>query len=100
MRISHSESNENKPEKTKRVLVRLDATNMIASDGTDQQAFAYAVIGMPAKAAYSNVADATSASDPFTAVQLVQALIAALAVSNSAYTLDETRIPRLVAGES
>jgi hypothetical protein len=96
MRVSHSVSNEFKPVKTKRVLLRLDVSGF-TSPTQPAGAFAYVVIGMPETGLYQNAA---LDDDPLDAVSLVQLLIGALAQSNSASTLDETRIPRLVAGES
>jgi hypothetical protein len=99
MRISHSKSNENKPVQTNRVLVRIDLTGVNA-DGQEGVAFAYAVVGMPEKTLHNTVGAAVAGDDPVTDVFMLQLLIGALAVSNSAVTLDETRIARLLNGES
>jgi len=99
MRISHSESNENKPLKTRRVLVRLDVTG-VTDAGQEGVAFAYAVVGMPERTLYKNAVSAASGDDPVTDTWLLEMLIAALAVNNSSAVLDETRITRLLNGES
>lgn len=46
VRVSHSISNENKPNKTSRVLARVDLKGF-ARDGSLFTAFAYVVVGMP-----------------------------------------------------
>jgi len=97
MRVSHSESNENKPIKTKRVLVRLDFGGFTKSLQPGV-AFAYLVIGMP----LGGLLDVPSIADgaELTALQMAQMLVGAVAVSSTAATLDETKVPRLSAGES
>jgi len=102
MKVSHSESNENKPSKTRRVMVRLDVTG-VAPDGSPKSAFAYFVMGFPDIGIYGTTGYAVGDEDGTGALQdwqLLQLLIGALAVSNSGYTLDETRITRLMSGES
>jgi len=99
LKISHSESNENKPMKTRRVLVRLDVTG-VTDGGQEGVAFAYAVIGMPERTLVKNAANASAGDDPVTDLWLTEMLIGALAVNNSSNVLDETRIPRLLNGES
>jgi hypothetical protein len=100
MKVSHSESNENKPDRTRRVMVRLDVTG-VTPDGSPSTAFAYAVFGLPDKGVYASVASAAAdASDTVDSNTLLNLLVGVLAVSNSAYTTDETRVPRLMAGES
>jgi hypothetical protein len=96
--ISHSESSENKPEKTKRVLVRIDLSGIL-KEGQEVTAFAYAVLGVPKSLIYPPGSDTTSAS-PLDYKDLLGALIAALACNNSDGKTDETRISRLIAGES
>lgn len=99
MRISHSESNENKPTKTSRVLVRIDI-NGVGADLKPLNAFAYAVIGMPKADLYGSANEVAQSGTPLDATQLTQFLLAALATNNSTGATDETKIPRLIAGES
>lgn len=99
LRISHSVSNEQKPVKTSRALIRLDIPVM-GSNGSLLNSYAYAVIGVP----QASLVDGDDGTTPITraavARDLVEYLVAALAVSSTAATLDETKIDRILAGES
>lgn len=97
--ISHSESSENKPVKTKRALVRIDVQGFLA-DERRGSAFAYIVVGLPEGNLYARVGDIATNDSPLTAEKILEILIAAVATSNSAFTLDETKITRITAGES
>jgi len=95
--ISHSVSNENKPVKTNRSLIRLDFS-LENSSGQELKAYAYAVIGAP-----EGTSLAAPMGDPITASEcglaLAQALIGALGTSSTAATLSSTKITRVLAGE-
>jgi hypothetical protein len=96
--ISHSVSNENNPVKTDRTLLRGD---FILEDvnGKELKAYAYAVFGIPQGALYgAGVADQIALSDLKKA--LVGFLAGVLLASESASTFDETKITRVLAGES
>jgi len=89
--ISHSVSNDNKPAKTDRALVRIDYL-VKDSEGREMNAYAYAVIGIPRGATMYN------SQDEFESIMVVQSLIGALS-GITASALDETRITRVLAGE-
>jgi len=95
--ISHSVSNENKPAKTNRTLVRFDIETVPDSSGRMMSCYAYAVIGIPVGGVTSDGATLISLAQYRQA--LVAALRGALGVSSSAATLDETKIDRVLAGE-
>jgi hypothetical protein len=97
LRIAHSESRENTGG-TQRVLVRVDVNGFINATQPGSM-FAYAVIGYP-KEAGSELWNDPEHDAGTSASELVQYLIAALATANSDGKTDETRIPRLIAGES
>jgi len=99
MKISHSVSNENKPWKTNRVLLRTDFAGFRA-DGGRSAAFAYAVFGLPETGVYSSVANAISNTSGLTAAQMAAFLVGAIGVNDTAWTLLESRIARLLAGEA
>jgi hypothetical protein len=90
--ISHSVSNDNKPAKTDRSLLRLDFL-VKDSSGREMNAYAYAVVGIPRGAYYYN--DGTQA---LSGVAVAQMLIGALC-GVTASALDEARITRVLAGE-
>jgi hypothetical protein len=100
LKISHSVSNEQKPAVTDRTLIRIDSP-VVGLDGKVFNAYAYIVIGMP-RVPLADPADlaAGSISSAQIAIELVEHLIAAVAVSSTASTLDETKITRILAGES
>jgi len=90
--IAHSVSNENKPAKTDRSLVRLD---LLCKDalGREMTMFAYTVFGVPRDArTYS------SDLDPVASVYLAQAM-AGILCGITATALDESRVTRILAGE-
>jgi len=93
LKIAHSVSNENKPAKTDRTLARLDFLVKDA-EGREMTAFVYAVVGVPRGALTS--AD----GDELSALIMTQVLVGVLAVSSTAATLDETKLTRILAGES
>jgi len=90
--ISHSESNENKPAKTDRSLVRLD---FLCKDvnGREMNAFAYAVIGIPRGAV-----DYQDPESPLSPRVVAEALIGALC-GITASALSVTRLDKVLAGE-
>jgi len=93
--ISHSVSNENKPSKTDRTLVRIDLKYKDLN-GRELLAYAYMVVGIPRGAvdpSFQPISVATLGST------LVSALLGVVAVSATAATLDETKILRILAGE-
>ena len=99
LRIAHSKSNEQKPVLTERTLCRFDYP-LLGLDGKKYNCYAYTVIGMP----LTSVVDS---SDPTTVISaatikraLAEYLVGILAVSSTAATLDETKIDRILAGES
>lgn len=89
--IAHSVSNENKPVKTDRILVRFDNT-CYNEAGQELNAYAYAVFGLPHGATDSN-------QDALGPMLLVQQLCGLLAVSPSANTLSSANMLRVLAGE-
>jgi len=99
LRIAHSNSNEQKPVQTTRTLIRFDFPVM-GPEGKAYNSYAYAVIGIPQTPVY-DISDGTTLVSAASLGQgLVECLIGALAVSSTAATLDETKIARILAGES
>jgi hypothetical protein len=99
LRTAHSVSNENKPTKTNRTLIRLDIP-LLGLGREMLGAYCYSVIGIPA----TNMLDPTDGETIVTpatiGVALTNFLVGALACSSTAATLDETKIARILAGES
>ena len=98
LKISHSVSNENKPAKTDRTLVRLDV-DMVDADGRAMTAFAYLVTGLPQGA--QNIAGDTA--EPVGTAEflgILQVFLGAAAVNVGSAALDETKILRILKGES
>lgn len=93
--IAHSVSQENKPDKTDRLLVRYDQTCYSPSTLVPVTASAYLVVALPIGAKTDPVSDA----DPVTALPLVQTLLGALMVSPSAATISQANLIRMLAGE-
>jgi len=85
-------SNDNKPAKTDRTLIRIDGLVKDVA-GREMNAYAYMVAGIPRGAYY--YADPETALE---AIALVQGLLGA-ACGITASALDETRIARVLAGE-
>jgi hypothetical protein len=71
----------------------------VGNDDKVYNSYAYAVIGIPQIPLLDGPAGA-SQSTPMWARGLVEHLIAALAVSSTSAALDETKIDRIIAGES
>jgi hypothetical protein len=95
IRIAHSVSNENKPALTDRTLIRLDV-NGVDVDGRAMTGFIYTVIGMPR----GFLEPGTSQNPVGAYAQLLIPHLGILATSVSTATLDETKILRIIAGES
>jgi hypothetical protein len=95
IRIAHSVSNENKPALTDRALIRLDVTGSDA-EGRAMTGFIYTVIGMP-RGFYEPGASLNPVSGY---THLLVPHLGLLAVNVAAATLDETKINRIIAGES
>lgn len=94
--IAHSVSNENKPGKTDRHLVRLDYVFRDATGDQDLKAYAYAVVGVPRGGIFVG---GEQQSTPLMALALVQNLIGVLGVNSSSAALDETKVNRILTGE-
>lgn len=92
--ISHSVSNENKPTKTDRVLVRLDADLFDVQGNPTLVGSAYLVLATP-RGAYVDSAQ----TDGFSTRLLFETLLGVVCVSTSASTLSETNLDRIIAGE-
>lgn len=92
--IAHTVSNENKPLKTDRTLVRLDYTCISPATLVPVTAACYMVLAVPQGASVD-----TSTTDPLDPVVLVRGLLGVLAVSPSAATLSQANLLRIIAGE-
>jgi len=94
--ISHSVSNENKPAKTDRTLIRFDVLTK-DSQGVEMTAYAYLVLGVPRGTV--NRSDGSPWAVTDFRLGVLSALLGVTGVSTSAATLDETKIDRVIAGE-
>jgi hypothetical protein len=91
--IAHTVSNENKPVKTDRTLIRLDYTGYSPASAGPVVASAYMVVAIPQASLVAIDDNAIDAS------KLVQDLIGVVAVSPSAATLSRANLLRILAGE-
>jgi len=91
--IAHSVSNENKPVKTDRCLVRFDVP-LWAPSGQVCNAAAYLVVATPQGCFNDN-----ELTVPYVPLALVQAVIGSIGVSPTAATLSDTNLLRILAGE-
>ena len=99
LRIAHSKSNEQKPVLTSRTLIRIDVP-ILGNDLKVYNSYAYAVIGMPQIPVVDPGDGIASISHALLGQGLVEYLVGVLAVSSTAATLDETKVNRIIAGES
>jgi hypothetical protein len=88
--IAHSVSNDNKPTLTDRTLIRMDAS-LATSEAVPLNGYAYLVVGTPR--------GAFAGPDAYDPLLLVGALIGLLSISDSAATLSNVRLKRILAGE-
>jgi hypothetical protein len=91
--IAHSVSNENKPVKTDRCLVRFDVP-LYAASGQICTGSAYFVVATP-RGCFDDAALASA----YAPLALVQALLGVIGVSPTAATLSDTNLLRILAGE-
>jgi hypothetical protein len=91
--IAHSVSNENKPVKTDRVLIRFDANIFDAATSQPVVASAYLVCATP-RGAINSIGGAD-----FQMIQLIETLLGVVCVNTSSAALSETMLLRILAGE-
>lgn len=96
--IAHSVSNENKPAKTDRTLVRLDV-KLFTSAGQPVIASAYLVVAIPQGAFVTSASDANPFRSSVEGLEMIQTLLGAIGVSPTAATLSDTNLLRILAGE-
>jgi len=96
--ISHTVSNENNPVKTDRTLMRVDFL-LEDSAGKELKAYAYAVVGVPRGTLYK-AAGSDQSIDFSMGLAMLGVLVGVIASAEGANNFDETKVLRILNGES